>query len=62
MSFLVGCILIHHFGLPWWWYAIAGAWYAAEWQVLREHRDELSRRINNVHEFLVDRFGDDYDR
>jgi hypothetical protein len=24
MTLLIACILINHFAMPWWWYAIAG--------------------------------------
>jgi hypothetical protein len=25
MTLLIACLLIYHFGMEWWWYAIAGA-------------------------------------
>ena len=29
MTLFIACILIHHFGMAWWWYPIAAAIWAA---------------------------------
>lgn len=48
MSLLAGCILIYHYGMPWWWYAIAVAWYCLEWQTHLDYYNGLRRQIQEL--------------
>ncbi len=44
MSLLVGIILILHFDLAWWWYAVAVGWYWVEWQWHWERYNDLRKQ------------------
>lgn len=62
MSLLVGWFLIFHYMACPGGGTSSGACYASEWHFLNEQNAELSRRIDDLREFLLSRFGDEYDR
>jgi hypothetical protein len=48
MSLLIGCILIYHYDLGWWWYAVAAGWYWVEWQRHWDYYSDLQKRLHEL--------------
>jgi hypothetical protein len=48
VSLLIGCILIYHYELEWWWYVLSVVMYCAEWETHRRNAEALRQDIIRV--------------